>query len=179
MTEPTDAEIIALADETGTAEGGANGYILPISFARAVPAKWGTPPAVSGKPVAWWIPKAEQFCLADKSGDRPFAKAWEPLYATTQPTQAQAGAVPMTYDQVIAAWNAQADEYNQWDSIGEDEKIEWALKCADQFRGATKMMQVAQQALEALEAAVSDDRPYLRKSKSAIAALREHLEAAP
>ena len=85
----------------------------------------------------------------------------------------------LTYDQVIAAWNAQADEYNQWDSLGEDEKIEWALKCADQFRGATKMMQVAQQALEALEAAVSDDRPYFRKSKSAIAALREPLEAAP
>ena len=44
------------------------------------------------------------------------------------------------YQQVIAAWNAQADETNQWDSLGEDEKIEWALKCADQFRGATKMM---------------------------------------
>ena len=43
MTEPTDAEIIALADETRTAEGGANGYILPISFARAVLAKWGAP----------------------------------------------------------------------------------------------------------------------------------------
>lgn len=46
----------------------------------------------------------------------------------------------MTYDQVVAAWNAQADEHNQWDSLGEDEKIEWALKCADQFRDATKMM---------------------------------------
>ena len=83
------------------------------------------------------------------------------------------------YLQVVAAWNAQADEHNQWDALGEDEKIEWALKCADQFRGATKMMQAAQQALEALEAAVSDDRPYFRKRKSAIAALREPLEAAP
>lgn len=45
------------------------------------------------------------------------------------------------YKQVVASWNAQADETNQWDSLGEDEKIEWALKCADQFRGATKMMQ--------------------------------------
>ena len=43
MTEPTDAEIVALADATRTAEGGASGYILPISFARAVLAKWGTP----------------------------------------------------------------------------------------------------------------------------------------
>ena len=49
------------------------------------------------------------------------------------------------YQQVIAAWNAQADETNQWDSLGEDEKIEWSLKCADQFRDATKMMQEAQQ----------------------------------
>lgn len=44
------------------------------------------------------------------------------------------------YQQVVAAWNAQADETNRWDNLGEDEKIEWALKCADQFRGATKMI---------------------------------------
>ena len=48
MTEPTDAEIIALADETRPAEGGANGYILPISFARAVLAKWGAQPVPAG-----------------------------------------------------------------------------------------------------------------------------------
>ena len=41
-TEPTDADIIALADETRTGEPGREGYILPISFARAVLAKWGT-----------------------------------------------------------------------------------------------------------------------------------------
>ena len=43
MTEPTDAEIIALADETRTGEPGREGYILPISFARAVLARWGQP----------------------------------------------------------------------------------------------------------------------------------------
>lgn len=42
MNKPTDAEIIALADETRTGEPGREGYILPISFARAVLAKWGT-----------------------------------------------------------------------------------------------------------------------------------------
>ena len=36
------------------------------------------------EPVAYWIPKAEQFCIADPSG-RPFAKAWKPLY--TSPPQ--------------------------------------------------------------------------------------------
>lgn len=35
-----------------------------------------------------------------------------------------------TYEQVIASWNSQADEHNQWDALGEDEKIEWAVACA-------------------------------------------------
>jgi hypothetical protein len=38
-----------------------------------------------GEPVAWWIPKAEQFCIAKQDGSRPFAKAWEPLYAAPAP----------------------------------------------------------------------------------------------
>jgi hypothetical protein len=42
-------------------------------------------PAPVQEPVAYWIPKAKQFCIADPSG-RPFAKAWEPLY-TTPPAQ--------------------------------------------------------------------------------------------
>jgi hypothetical protein len=36
------------------------------------------------EPVAWWIPKAEQFCVKTP-GERPFAKAWQPLYAAPQP----------------------------------------------------------------------------------------------
>ena len=44
---PTDADIIALADETRTGEPGREGYILPISFARAVLAKWGAPAPAS------------------------------------------------------------------------------------------------------------------------------------
>ena len=47
-TEQTDAEIIALADETRTGEPGRDGYILPISFARAVLAKWGAQPVPAG-----------------------------------------------------------------------------------------------------------------------------------
>ena len=53
-TEPTDAEIIALADETRTGEPGRDGYILPISFARAVLARWGQP-SWAGEPVAWYV----------------------------------------------------------------------------------------------------------------------------
>lgn len=99
------------------------------------------------------------------------------------------------YQQVMEAWNAQAGETNQWGNLGEDEKIEWALKCADQFRDPTKMMQAARQALEALEkcnsalaeelAAWDIDPPLhhvLEASNAcapAITALREALEAAP
>ena len=43
------------------------------------------PQPAQQEPVAYWIPKAEQFCIADPSG-RPFAKAWEPLY-TSPPAQ--------------------------------------------------------------------------------------------
>ena len=54
------------------------------------------------------------------------------------------------YQQVVAAWNAQADETNQWDALGEDEKIEWALQCRDQIRGVTKMMRDDDAASEAI-----------------------------
>lgn len=36
----------------------------------------------------------------------------------------------MTYAEIIAAWNAQADHMNQWDELCEEEKVEWAWKCA-------------------------------------------------
>ena len=47
-------------------------------------------------------------------------------------TAQQPEAVPAapTYKQVIAAWNSQADEHNQWEELGEDEKIEWATTYA-------------------------------------------------
>ena len=40
-----------------------------------------------------------------------------------------ASAAP-TYQQIVASWNARADHGNQWDALGEDEKIEWAVACA-------------------------------------------------
>jgi len=104
MTEPTDDELDAVLCNQWPA------FSMQATLVRAwvraamrdALAKWGTQPAGAGGPVAWWIPKAEQFALACKSGDRPFAKAWEPLYATPQPTQAQAGAVPLTDEQIEA-----------------------------------------------------------------------------
>ena len=103
---PTDAEIVALADETRTAEGGANGYILPISFARAVLAKWGTPPAVAGEPVAWM----GMYDKTDLYYHKPPQADVVPLYATPQPTQSQAGAVPLTDEQIRAMLNKHPPE---------------------------------------------------------------------
>ena len=67
MTEPTDAEIIALADETRTGEPGREGYILPISFARAVLAKWGqtAPQPVEREPLT----HAQAKALVSKYGN--------------------------------------------------------------------------------------------------------------
>ena len=108
MTEPTDAEIIALADETRTAEGGASGYILPISFARAVLAKWGTPPAVAGKPVMWAYQYSDG-SWHDASATEHSA-GMKPLYPGPQPTQAQAVAVPLDEARRLfdAGWKAAA-----------------------------------------------------------------------
>ena len=33
----------------------------------------------------------------------------------------------MTYNEIKAAWNAQANKYNQWNDISEVEKVEWAF----------------------------------------------------
>jgi len=52
------------------------------------------------KPVAWWVPKAEQFCLQDPSGERPFAKAWEPLYTTPQQRTWERPWVSLTDDEM-------------------------------------------------------------------------------
>ena len=40
----------------------------------------------------------------------------------------------MTYDEIKTAWNVQADESNQWDELGEDEKVEWAFSLALKIR---------------------------------------------
>jgi len=108
MTEPTDAEILALnAGEIHFSESptkypwaghgtqyhaGAPGV---LSFARAVLAKWGTPPAVAGEPVAWLDPWTGTKVTTDYDA---YGKHGVPLYTAPQPAQAQAGAVPMSHE---------------------------------------------------------------------------------
>ena len=100
MTEPTDAEIIALADETRTAEGGSNGYILPISFARAVLAKWGTPPAVAGEPVAWLDPWTGAKVTTDYDA---YGKHGIPLYTAPQPMERESAEFGQFLSDVLTA----------------------------------------------------------------------------
>lgn len=128
-TQPTDAEILELAsqywyslDETESE--------TEIELVRAALAKWGRSLQQEvQKPMAWWIPKAEQFALADKSGDRPFSKAWEPLYAAPQPTQTQAGAVPLTDEMASKAGRALSDLYAT--ECGVDKEDHWKVYGSD------------------------------------------------
>jgi hypothetical protein len=39
----------------------------------------------------------------------------------------------LTLQECIDAWNAEADENNQWDELGADEKCEWCLNLANYF----------------------------------------------
>ena len=108
---PTDAEIIALLRPLYASDEAASmGAADDLRTARAVLEKWGNP-AVAGEQVGWmW--------QHDETGRTGFVDCWQvengwqdgnprlrlisKLYATPQPTQAQAGAVPLTDEQIEA-----------------------------------------------------------------------------
>lgn len=121
--DPTDAEIFVVAREAGLLPD--NSHPAPETraarkhsnavqaFARAVLAKWGTPPAVVGEPVAWrqgslttvnqdpypslgdWF---VQFWEGDDVAARVYGNDMETLRrrCAVVATQAQAAAVPLT-----------------------------------------------------------------------------------
>lgn len=94
MTEPTDAEL----DELRQENSGRLNFVTLSEFrtiARAVLAKWGTPPTVAGKPVMWAYQYSDG-SWHDASATEHSA-GMKPLYPGPQPTQAQAGACePLT-----------------------------------------------------------------------------------
>ena len=59
----------------------------------------------------------------------------------------------MTYEEIRFAWNAQADDEKQWNSLTEAEKIEWAARLgAEKERGPAPIFhQKAQKNLEYLQ----------------------------
>ena len=116
MTEPTDAEIEALfVEETGFAIDDFPAAIM--DFARAVLRRWGQPSGageavyqVSYKNGFWQDCSRERYEYLLKAPKISSLADWtlRILYTTPQPTQPQAGAVPLTVDEVeqlIAQWS--------------------------------------------------------------------------
>ena len=101
---PTDAELKALWRIHAADIGGS------IYYARAVLAKWGQP-AQAAEPVAvvvpCYTPSGKRVALYSAKQDLPIGTQ---LYTTPQPTQAQAGAVPLDEARRLfdAGWKAAA-----------------------------------------------------------------------
>lgn len=109
MTEPTDDELDAVIAKYRT-------RIYPQdmhprferAIMRAAIAKWGTPPAVVGEPVFAFRRKGlDDFCTCTEEryaelSAKPNLFETRIFYTTPQPTQAQAGAVPLTDEQIEA-----------------------------------------------------------------------------
>ena len=106
VNSPTDAELWQLHMQMPGV------HKNPIDFARAVLAKWGTPPAVAGEPVAWLSTDCigERYLCFTKPNDSDPARPLVFGDTTPQPTQAQAGAVPLTCE-----WTHNADD-SFWDT---------------------------------------------------------------
>ena len=120
MTEPTDAE---LAEVYKAANGEDTGKAQPLTSKRiframrAAIAKWGTPPAVAGEPFGYfhqlldhegngngvWLGTAQREVTERAHTPGETSEEIVTLYTTPQPTQAQAGAVPLTAEQITAA----------------------------------------------------------------------------
>jgi hypothetical protein len=115
-TQPTDAELRAwvqslIADDDSVRTNDEHDH---MNFARAVLAKWGTP-AGAGEVVAWrikgttyrsdWLngkPSDEQVeDVIGKVTGAVVEYAYAAPTATPQPTQAQAGAVPLTDARIL------------------------------------------------------------------------------
>ena len=133
MTEPTDiAGLMALVDQLveHAREDDRMCYDHASSQRfqdardelQAVLAKWGTPPAVAGEPYAYAVyfpdqPTEElvhdldELCDDLTNREHTITK----LYATPQPTQAQAGAVPLTDERLDAAVEAWFGSDNNYD----------------------------------------------------------------
>jgi hypothetical protein len=59
-----------------------------------------------------------------------------------------------------AAWNAQADEFNQWDALGEDEKLEWTANRAAQWALEQALGKLADEYVDAEATLAPEDRAY-------------------
>ena len=134
-TQPTDAEI----DELWRFEASKNWdstLAMRTSFARAVLAKWGQP-AVAAEPVAWMSPGKER--LEFSRQDTVYGSHTIPLYTTPQPTQPQAGAVPLTcewtHNEDDGFWETACGEAWRFDDGGPGENnMHFCHSCGNSLR---------------------------------------------
>ena len=120
MTEPTDAELWQLHMQMPGV------HKNPIDFARAVLAKWGTP-VVAGEPVAWLSTDCigERYLCFTKPKDSNPARPLVFGDTAPQPTQAQAGAVPLTcewaHNEDDGFWDTECGQSWRFDDGGPKE----------------------------------------------------------
>ena len=114
MTEPTDDELLALIEKhlglkprrDDTVIDPRTGRFHDVQRYRDLKAdilaKWGTPPAVAGEPVAWLSTDSigERYLCFTKPNDSDPARPLVFGDTTPQPTQAQSGTVPLTDEQL-------------------------------------------------------------------------------
>ena len=129
MTEPTDKELEAFAvEEQFLLFCDADEF---TQIARAVLAKWGTPAPVGVEPVAWRVRRhdAPNYWIVflhypvDAMADPE--REVQPLFATQQPAQPQAGAVPLTDEMASKAGRALSDLYAT--ECGVDKEDNWKV----------------------------------------------------
>ena len=117
MTEPTDAELdTVLCNQWPAFSMQATLVRVWVRAAmRDALAKWGTPPAVAGEPVATLHCNQDCYVWARATEAGKLLRFEDPmnLYTTPQPTQAQAGAVPLTPKQVAEIADAAHREYDR------------------------------------------------------------------
>ena len=144
MTEPTDAELKAMWQLHAADIGGI------FYYARAVLAKWGTPPAAEGEPECTCSAKDAPFgtcCKVRSAFERwydeqnygrlqpfdVFKGGWierHRLSSTPQPTRAQAGAVPQ-----YRLLHSGVDRIEDDDEFLSDDTTTWAIDPNGIFSG--------------------------------------------
>ena len=151
-TEPTDAELKAMWQLHAADIGGI------FHYARAVLAKWGTP-AGAGEPFGYfhqllnhegkgngvWLGAAERKVVEQAHTPGETSEEIVALYTTPQPTQAQAGAVPLTcewtHNDDDGFWETACGEAWRFDDGGPSENsMKFCHSCGNSLRikGKTK-----------------------------------------
>ena len=154
MTEPTDAEILDAADDFRSqyTHGGTTfDEFDALGFARAVLAKRGTPAPVGVEPIGhlyssgagevvyqasyqdgfWQDCSRERYEYLMKAPKISSLADWtlRILYTAPQPTQPQAGAVPLTDEMASKAGRALSDLYAT--ECGVDKEDNWKVYGSD------------------------------------------------